>query len=327
MSSNERDSFFLFSVDDAAKPLKYLYDQAKMSYWVAEDIDMSQDLLQWNKLSPELQRFLIYVLAFFFVSDGVVFENLVFRFAQEVSNDAKPFYAIQIAMEMIHAETYSKFIEVLVTDRVTRDHLTRTVEEFSCVQKKMRWAAKWFASDKSFATRLLAFVAVEGIFFSGSFCAIFYLRTKPYYLRGLRQANEYIARDEGLHCRFACEYYKQLEPLPVSEVYGIIKEAVFIEKEFFDEALAVPVIGMNKEMMADHIKYVADYWLQELGYPRLYNVEEPFDFMNLIALQGKTNFFERRPTEYSKGNIAPGGSTGLVEIGTGENVLNVVNLD
>jgi ribonucleoside-diphosphate reductase beta chain len=288
-------------------PLKYnniweMYKTAEHSFWTAEEIDLSQDLTDWNeKLNNDEKHYIKNVLAFFAASDGIVNENLAENFISEVQYpEAKFFYGFQIMMENIHSETYSLLIDTYIKDSAERDHLFNAIETVPSVKKKADWALKWIESD-SFAERLIAFAAVEGIFFSGSFCSIFWLKKRGL-MPGLTFSNELISRDEGLHCQFATLLHNKYIQNKVSEekIKEIITEAVEIEKEFVSESLPVSLIGMNANLMKQYIEYVADYWLVELGCSRVYGVENPFDFMDMISLQGKTNFFEKRIAEYQK---------------------------
>jgi ribonucleoside-diphosphate reductase beta chain len=288
-------------------PLKYhdiweLYKQAQMSNWTAEEIDLAQDLTDWNeKLNADEKHYVKNVLAFFAASDGIVNENLAENFLKEVQYpEAKCFYGFQIAMENVHSETYSLLIDTYIKDSKERDHLFNAIETVPSVKKKADWALKWIDSE-SFAERLIAFAAVEGIFFSGSFCSIFWLKKRGL-MPGLTFSNELISRDEGLHCMFACLLHNKHIQNKVSQerIQQIICEAVEIEKEFVTESLPVSLIGMNSKLMQQYIEFVADYWLTELGCSRVYNVENPFDFMDMISLQNKSNFFEKRVSEYQK---------------------------
>jgi ribonucleoside-diphosphate reductase beta chain len=288
-------------------PLKYndiweMYKTAEHSFWTAEEIDLSQDLTDWNdKLNSDERHYVKNVLAFFAASDGIVNENLAENFLKEVQYpEAKCFYGFQIAIENIHSETYSLLIDTYIKDNSERDHLFNAIETVPSVKKKAEWALKWIESD-SFAERLIAFAAVEGIFFSGSFCSIFWLKKRGL-MPGLTFSNELISRDEGLHCQFATLLHNRYIQNKVSEdrIKQIIREAVEIEKEFVSESLPVSLIGMNADLMKQYIEFVADFWLIELGCSKVYGVENPFDFMDMISLQGKTNFFEKKVAEYQK---------------------------
>ena len=277
------------------------YKQAEASFWTAEEIDLAHDMGDWAKLTPNEKHFVSHVLAFFAAADGIVNENLVERFAQEVKiPEAKFFYGFQIAMENIHSETYSLLIDTYVKDAQERAHLFNAVETLPCVKKKADWCLDWIGSDSKFAHRVIAFAAVEGIFFSGSFCSIYWLKKRGL-MPGLTFSNELISRDEGMHCDFACLLYTMLDhKLPESEVQDIICAAVAIEKEFVTDALPVDLIGMNSKLMSQYIEFCADRLLVALGVPKKYNVTNPFEWMELISLQGKTNFFEKRVGEYAK---------------------------
>ena len=291
-------------------PIKYhdiweMYKKAMASFWTAEEIDLYQDLDDWNKLNEDEKHYIKHVLAFFSASDGIVNENLALRFYNDVQiPEARSFYGFQIAMENIHAETYGLLIDTYIKDPAEKDYLFKAVDNIPCIKKKADWAMKWIYSDEaSFATRLLAFAAVEGIFFSGSFCSIFWLKKRGL-MPGLTFSNELISRDEGLHTDFACLLYKYLNnKLPESTVHQLIKEAVEYEKAFITEALPVSLIGMNAEHMSQYIEFVADRLLMELGCEPLYGSQNPFDWMELISLQGKTNFFEKRVAEYQKAGV------------------------
>lgn len=290
-------------------PIKYteiwsMYKKAEASFWTAEEIDLSQDLVDWGRLSENEQHFIKHVLAFFAASDGIVNENLVVNFMQDVTiPEARCFYGFQIAIENIHAETYSLLIDTYIKDGVEKDKMFNAIETLDCVKKKAKWAISWIESAPSFAHRLIAFAAVEGIFFSGSFCSIFWLKKRGL-MPGLAFSNQLISRDEGLHCDFACLLYSMLEnKLSKQEVYQIICDAVEVEKEFVSEALPVSLIGMNAEMMKTYIEFVADRLLLSLGYPKVYNTENPFPWMEMISLEGKTNFFEHRVSEYKKAGV------------------------
>ena len=291
-------------------PIRYqeiweMYKKAVASFWVAEEIDLYQDLADWEKLSKDEKHFISHVLAFFSASDGIVNENLALRFYNDVQiPEARCFYGFQIAIENIHAETYGLLIDTYIKDVAEKDRLFRAMETVPCVKKKADWALKWIESkDASFASRLLAFAAVEGIFFSGSFCAIFWLKKRGL-MPGLTFSNELISRDEGLHTDFACLLYKMLkEKLPTKDVMALITEAVEIEKEFITEALPVSLIGINAKMMIQYIEFIADRLLKELGLSAHYGRSNPFDWMEMISLEGKTNFFEKRVAEYQKAGV------------------------
>ena len=280
------------------------YKKAEASFWTAEEIDLQQDLADWQKMNDGERHFISHVLAFFAASDGIVNENLANNFLKEVQYaEAKCFYGFQVMMENIHSETYSLLIDTYIKDPVEKDRLLRAIETIDCVKKKANWALKWIESD-NFVERLIAFAAVEGIFFSGSFCSIFWLKKRGL-MPGLSFSNELISRDEGLHCDFACLLYTDHIKNKISQekIYEIILHAVDIEKEFVTSALPVSLIGMNAELMCQYIEFVADRLLQSLGCKKHYNASNPFDFMELISLQGKTNFFEKRVAEYQKSGV------------------------
>ena len=292
--------FVLFPIEH--HDLWKFYKQSEASFWTAEEIDLSQDISDWeNKLNADEQHFIKHVLAFFAASDGIVNENLAENFLKEVQfPEAKCFYGFQIAIENIHSETYSLLIDTYIKDLKERDHLFNAIETVPSVKKKADWALKWINSE-SFAERLIAFAAVEGIFFSGSFCSIFWLKKRGL-MPGLAFSNELISRDEGLHCQFACLLHNNYVNNKVSSerITEIITEAVEIEKEFVTDSLPVSLIGMNAKLMQQYIEFVADFWLTELGCKKVYNSENPFDFMDMLSLQNKSNFFEKRVSEYQK---------------------------
>ncbi len=297
-----KNRFVLFPIehDDIWK----FYKQSVASFWTAEELDLSQDLKDWENLNDGERHFISHVLAFFAASDGIVNENLAENFVAEVQyTEAKFFYGFQIAMENIHSETYSLLIDTYVKDPKEKDHLFNAIDTMDCVKKKADWALRWI-DEGSFAERLIAFAAVEGIFFSGSFCSIFSLKKRGL-MPGLAFSNELISRDEGMHCDFACLIYNDhlQNKLPVETVTKIITDAVAIEKEFVTDALPVNLIGMNADLMCQYIEFVADRLLVELNCPKVFNAKNPFDFMELISLQGKTNFFEKRVGEYQKAGV------------------------
>jgi len=297
-----KDRFVLFPIEH--HDIWKFYKQAEASFWTAEEIDLAQDLKDWERLNDGERHFIAHVLAFFAASDGIVNENLAENFVKEVQyTEAKFFYGFQIAVENIHSETYSLLIDTYIKDTDEKNRLFKAIETLDCVKKKANWALRWI-SKASFVERLIAFVAVEGIFFSGSFCSIFWLKKRGL-MPGLSFSNELISRDEGLHCDFACLLYMQhiVNKLPESRVQEIITDAVAIEKEFVTDALPVNLIGMNADLMSQYIEFVADRLLLELGCPKVYNATNPFDFMELISLQGKTNFFEKRVGEYQKAGV------------------------
>jgi ribonucleoside-diphosphate reductase beta chain len=278
-----------------------MYKQSEANFWTTEELDLSKDMKDWVTLSDNERHFVEHVLAFFAASDGIVNENLVERFCQEVKIlEAKFFYGFQIAMENIHSETYSLLIDTYIKDHVKKERLFNALDTIPCVQKKARWAQTWINDpEASFATRVIGFAAVEGIFFSGSFCSIFWLKKRGL-MPGLCHSNELISRDEGMHCEFAVLMYRNLKNRPSEKtVQHIIQDAVTIEKEFITEALSCELIGMNATLMSQYIEYVADRLLQMFGVPKIYHSSNPFDWMELISVQGKTNFFEKRVGEYS----------------------------
>ena len=282
-----------------------MYKKQEASFWTAEELDLSPDLIDWNsKLNDDEKYFIKLVLAFFAASDGFVNENLAENFLSEVQyTEAKFFYGFQVMMDNIHSETYSLLIDTYIKDSKEKDYLFNAIETFDPVKKKAEWALRWI-DNGSYAERLIAFAAVEGIFFSGSFCSIFWLKKRGL-MPGLTFSNELISRDEGLHCDFACLLYNNhlVNKLPKEQITNIIRDAVEIEKEFVVESLPVKLIGMNSDLMCRYIEFVADRLLEELGNEKIYNVTNPFDFMDMINLQGKTNFFEKRVGEYQKAGV------------------------
>ena len=280
------------------------YKKAEASFWTAEEIDLGQDLKDWDTLTGDERHFIKHVLAFFAASDGIVNENLAENFVSEVQyTEAKFFYGFQIAIENIHSETYSLLIDTYVKDVQEKDGLFNALDTMDCVKKKADWALRWI-DEGNFAERLVAFAAVEGIFFSGSFCSIFWLKKRGL-MPGLTFSNELISRDEGLHCDFACLLYNNhlVNKLSNEAIQTIIADAVTIEKEFVTDALPVRLIGMNAELMCQYIEFVADRLLMELNCSKIYHASNPFDFMEMISLQGKTNFFEKRVGEYQKAGV------------------------
>ena len=280
------------------------YKKAQQVFWTAEEIDLAQDFTDWEKLNEGEQHFVKHVLAFFAASDGIVNENLAENFVSEVQyTEAKFFYGFQIMMENIHSETYSLLIDTYIKDKEEQNHLFNAIDTVPAVQKKAEWALKWIGSE-SFVERLVAFAAVEGIFFSGSFCSIFWLKKRGL-MPGLSFSNELISRDEGLHTDFAVHLYKNHieNKLSRERLIEIIDSALTIEKEFITESLPVSLIGMNSELMKQYLEYVSDRLLMDLGVGKIYNTENPFDFMANIALQNKTNFFEKRVADYVKSGV------------------------
>ncbi|MEN9908251.1 MAG: hypothetical protein RLZZ540_1400 [Bacteroidota bacterium] len=281
------------------------YKSMEASFWTAEEIDLSQDLNDWNnKLSDDERYFIKHILAFFAASDGIVNENLAENFVNEVQYaEAKFFYGFQIMMENIHSETYSLLIDTYVKDEAEKDELFNALEVFPAIKKKADWALKWIDSD-SFAERLIAFAAVEGIFFSGAFCSIYWLKKRGL-MPGLTFSNELISRDEGVHCDFAVHLHNHhlVNKVSKERIRTIIVDALNIEREFITESLPVSLIGMNAVLMTQYLEFVADRLLVELGCEREYNTANPFDFMDMISLQGKTNFFEKKVAEYQKSGV------------------------
>lgn len=304
-----KDRFVIFPIKH--NDIWAYYKKAEASFWTAEEIDLQQDLTDWkDKLNDNERHFIKHVLAFFAASDGIVNENLAENFVAEVQYpEAKFFYGFQIMMENIHSETYSLLIDTYIKDPIEKDGLFHAIDTLDCVKKKAEWALRWI-SNASFTERLIAFAAVEGIFFSGSFCSIFWLKKRGL-MPGLSFSNELISRDEGMHCDFACHIYNAhiVNKLPQQRIIEIISNAVEIEKEFVTDALPVRLIGMNADLMNQYIEFVADRLLVELGCPRIYNASNPFDFMEMISLQGKTNFFEKRVGEYQKAAVANSNTT------------------
>ena len=287
-------------------PIKYediwsMYQKQVDCFWRPEEIDLSKDLSHWDGLNKDEQHFISMILAFFAASDGIVLENLAQRFMSDVQvSEARAFYGFQIAMENIHSNTYSNLIETYIKDKDEKSKLFNAISNYPCIKKKSDWAQKWIHDNRSsFATRLVAFACVEGIFFSGAFCSIFWLKKRGL-MPGLTFSNELISRDEALHCEFAILLYSKLiKKMDKNRIHDIIKEAVEIEIEFICEALPCRLIGMNSQLMTQYIKFVADRLSVQLGYKKIYNVTNPFDFMELISLQNKVNFFERRNDSYA----------------------------
>ena len=281
-----------------------MYKKQVDCFWRAEEIDLSKDLTHWESLNADEKHFVSMILAFFAASDGIVLENLAVRFMSDVQlSEARAFYGFQIAMENIHSQTYSLLIETYIKNEDEKMRLFQAIDQFPCIKKKSDWAQKWIKDNRTgFATRLVAFACVEGIFFSGAFCSIFWLKKRGL-MPGLTFSNELISRDEALHCEFAILLYNKLvKKMPKNKIHELIKEAVDIETEFICEALPCRLIGMNSKMMTQYIQFVADRLCLQLGYDKLYDVTNPFDFMELISLEGKTNFFERVVSDYSLAN-------------------------
>ncbi|KAF8913790.1 ribonucleotide reductase [Gymnopilus junonius] len=312
-------------------PIQYqeiwnLYKKAQASFWTAEELDLSHDLLEWVRLTPGERHFISHVLAFFAASDGIVNENLVERFSNEVQvAEARCFYGFQIMMENVHSETYSLLIDAYIKEPEEREYLFHAIDNIPCVRRKADWALRWISDKRStFAERLVAFAAVEGIFFSGSFAAIFWIKKRGL-MPGLTFSNELISRDEGLHTDFACLLFTHLKRRPHPHtILRIISEAVEIEKDFLTNALPVDLIGMNAKLMSQYIEFVADRLLVSLGNPRHYGSANPFDFMDLISLQGKTNFFEKRVSDYKKANFHHSPTISHTDSGSSHKNLYVV---
>ena len=305
------DRFVLFPIQHTA--IWEMYKKAMASFWTAEEIDLYADLGDWEAMNDQERHYISHILAFFSASDGIVNENLALRFYNEVQiPEARAFYGFQIAMENIHAETYGLLIDTYIKDEKQKNYLFHAIDNIPCIKKKADWALRYIYSNDNFAERLVAFAAIEGIFFSGSFCSIFWLKKRGL-MPGLTFSNELISRDEGLHTDFACLLYRDYIQNKPSEarILEIIKEAVELEQEFISEALPVSLIGMNSDMMKEYIRFVADRLMRTLGYGEIYGAKNPFDWMELISMQGKTNFFEKRVAEYQKAgvmNSAKGGA-------------------
>jgi ribonucleoside-diphosphate reductase subunit M2 len=291
--------FVMFPIQD--QDIWKMYKKQVDCFWRAEEIDLSKDQLHWDSLEPSEKYFISMILAFFAASDGIVLENLAARFMNDVQlSEARAFYGFQIAMENIHSESYSLLIESYIKNSEEKHKLFNAIENFPCIKKKSDWAQKWMHDNRSsFATRLVAFACVEGIFFSGAFCSIYWLKKRGL-MPGLTFSNELISRDEALHTEFAVLLYNKLQKkMTKARIHEIIKEAVDIETEFICEALPCRLIGMNSELMTKYIQFVADRLCLQLGYDKIYNVANPFDFMELISLESKTNFFEKRVDSYA----------------------------
>ncbi|MEB3205762.1 MAG: ribonucleoside-diphosphate reductase small subunit [Vampirovibrionales bacterium] len=296
------DRFVLFPIQHHA--VWEMYKRAVASFWTAEEVDLSTDIEHWRALSDNERYFISHVLAFFAASDGIVNENLASRFSTEVQiPEARCFYGFQIAIENIHSEMYSLLIDTYIQDPHEKHRLFHAIDTMPCVQEKANWALKWINSSDSFAERLLAFALVEGVFFSSSFCAIFWLKKRGK-MPGLTFSNELISRDEGLHCDFACLLYSMLHhKLPEARLREIVLSAVDIEKRFVSDSLPVELIGMNSRLMSQYVEFVADRLVTELGYAKIFNVQNPFPFMEHISLQNKSNFFECRVGAYQKAGV------------------------
>ena len=299
-----KDRFVIFPIQH--HDIWEWYKKSEASFWTAEEIDLHQDLTDWkSKLNDDERYFIKHILAFFAASDGIVNENLAENFINEVQySEAKFFYGFQIMMENIHSETYSLLIDTYVKDDQEKDKLFNALENFPAIKKKADWAMKWIDSP-SFAERLIAFAAVEGIFFSGAFCSIFWLKKRGI-MPGLTFSNELISRDEGVHCDFAVHLHEQhlIDKVPKDRIRMILLDALNIEREFITESLPVSLIGMNANLMTEYLEFVADRLLQQFGCEKEFNTKNPFDFMDMISLQGKTNFFEKRVAEYQKAGVA-----------------------
>ena len=301
LTENE-NRYVMFPIID--EDIWKMYKKQMDCFWRAEEIDLSKDIKHWATLNNDEQHFIKHILAFFAASDGIVLENLGQRFMNEVQiAEARAAYGFQIMMENIHSETYSLLIDTLVKEEREKTNLFEAINNFPCIKKKADWAIKWINDKRSsFATRLVAFAAVEGIFFSGSFCSIYWLKKRGL-MPGLTFSNELISRDEGMHTDFAVLLFSKLQKKPKkAKIVELIKEAVQIEQEFITEALPCKLIGMNAKLMKQYIEFVADRLIVQLGYPKIYNSSNPFDFMEMISLEGKTNFFEKRVGDYSLSN-------------------------
>ena len=294
-------SYTLFPIKSSERHLYDMYKKSVASFWTPEEISFAKDAEDWAKLSADEQHFIKRILAFFAGSDGIVQENLASRFQREVDSQVvKLFYSFQNAMEGIHAETYSLLIDTYVKDEDEKDRLFKAIDTIPCIRKKADWALKWIESQDDFAKRLVAFAAVEGIFFSGAFCSIYWLKKRGL-MPGLTYSNELISRDEGLHTMFAVSLYHTLpNQLTQETIHSILREAVEIEKEFICDALPCSLIGMNSKLMSQYIEFVADRLAVQMGTDKMFRTQNPFDFMELISLEGKTNFFEKKVSEYSR---------------------------
>lgn len=295
----DQNRFVLFPIKDTS--IWNMYKKQVDCFWRAEEVDLTKDNTHWNSLNNDEKYFISMILAFFAASDGIVMENLAQRFMSEVQlAEARAFYGFQIAMENIHSQMYSILIDTYIKDATEKDRLFNAIQTFPCIKKKADWALKWIGDKRStFQTRLVAFACVEGIFFSGAFCSIYWLKKRGL-MPGLTFSNELISRDEALHTEFAILLYtKMVKKIQRHRVYEIVRDAVEIEKEFISEALPCRLIGMNAKLMCQYIEFVADRLVLQLGYDKIYNASNPFDFMEMISLAGKTNFFERRVGEYA----------------------------
>lgn len=303
MTTTPGERYTLFPIKNSETKIYQLYKQAVASFWTPEEIDFSKDESDWQSLSQAEQDFIKQVLAFFAGADGIVQENLATRFQRDTeSPPARLFYAFQNAIEGIHSETYSLLIDKYVKDKQEQLHYFRALDTIPCIKQKGEWAMKWIESGEDFATRLVAFACVEGIFFSGAFCAIYWLKKRGL-LPGLTFSNELISRDEGLHTVFAVEMYHGQIPIAAEKIREILESAVKIECEFICESLPCTLIGMNAKLMTQYIQFVADRLAVQLGIQKIYNAQNPFDFMDMISMEGKGNFFERRVSDYSKAGV------------------------
>ena len=303
MLSENENRYVIFPIKH--EPFWEMYKKAESNFWTTEELDLVKDIKDYNeKLTDNEKYFLNNVLAFFAASDGIVNQNLIEKFCQEVTIlEAKFFYGFQIAMENIHSETYSLLIDTFIKDPKKKTHLFNAIETVPSVKKKAEWALKWINDTTPFALRIIGFAAVEGIFFSGSFCSIFWLKKRGL-MPGLTSSNELISRDEGLHTDFAVLLYKMLnKKLSYDIIKEIITEAVEIEKEFIVDSIPCRLIGMNSDLMCEYIEFVADRLVVQLGYDKIYDSKNPFSFMEMISMEGKTNFFEKRVMEYSKAGV------------------------
>ena len=303
MLKENPNRFVIFPIEHADIWAKY--KQHMSVFWIPEEIDLSKDMKDWVTLNDNERHFIKHILGFFAGSDGISMENLASRFMREIQvPEAKFFYSCQMLMEAVHSETYSLLIDTYIENKQEKLDILRAIQTIPCVQKKADWALNWIYNDNAdFATRLLGFAAVEGIFFSGAFCAIFWLKQRGV-MPGLTLSNEFIARDEGLHCEFACMLYGKIQTkLTKQQAHKIIREAVKIEKQFITKALPCELIGMNAKLMAQYIEFVADRLLLQLGYPKAYSAANPFPFMERISLEGKDNFFEKRVSTYAKAGV------------------------
>jgi len=295
----KKNKYVLFPIQN--EKVWNIYKKALTAFWTVEEVDLANDLKDWENLTQNEKYFIKNVLAFFAASDGIVNENLAINFIQEIDiTEAKCFYGFQIAIENVHSEMYSLLIETYIQNEEEKCKLFNAIEEIPCVKRKAEWALEWISNKRPLEERLIAFAMVEGIFFQGSFCAIFWLKKRGL-MPGLCFSNELISRDENLHCEFACLIYQTLQkPISESVLKEIVTSAVDIELQFCTEALPVDLIGMNANLMQDYIKFCADYWVTVLGFEKIYNKKNPFPWMELISLQGKTNMFEGRVSSYNK---------------------------